>query len=338
MALNFIFFISVTTGLIRLYLPDPSTLYASWRSEKLELINRLAESSNVATFGSSHIEGSFDPRVFDSEARQEGIPLKSVNLAIGGGNQIEQILIAKKYIEKKSITPSKKSSQLIFLEITDGTIFSPWNRYTSRAINLYDLEKTKLSLNLNHIDDVDLKKSIIKTIVILNSFILNSLNIGMLSSYIFINKKFDPELVYKNLEEDKRGYHVFNNKIDPNSLKKMVRIGTEKFASLNVENIIEFLLKEKNSSEFNFGFIAAPFLENKNDTECIKYPKKITVQNREIPIFNFTCFKKNPDLFSLENWSDTSHLNHLGAKKLSSLLAKEVTKWLKEKDMANAFH
>ena len=329
--LYFIFFIGLTTKLIRFYLPDPFTLYAPSRSEKLEIINRFTESTNVAAFGSSHIETAFDPRVFDNQAHKNGLPLKSINLAIGGGNHPEQVLMAKKFMEKKSTRSEKKSSQLIILEITNGVTFPPINRYTSRAINVYDFETTKLSFKLKKLTGSDLEKSVGQKLVALNSFILNSLNTGMLSSYIFINKKFDPEKLYENLKDDKRGYHVSNHKIGDDEAKVIKRINTEKFRNINHEKIIEILLKEKNSSNYSFLFVAAPLLENKYDKECVKYPEKINIQKNEVPIFNFSCKEENPELFESNNWSDPAHLNSNGAQILSTLLANKVTKWLKNK-------
>jgi hypothetical protein len=329
--LIFIVVFFVTTKLIRFFLPDPFTLYTSSRSEKLEIINRLSESANVAAFGSSHIETAFDPRVFDNQAHKNGLPLKSINLAIGGGNHPEQILMAKKFMEKKKIRSGKKSPQLIILEMTNGVTFPPINRYTSRAINIYDFETTNLSFKLKNLNSTSLEKSIGQKIVALNSFILNSLNTGMLSSYIFINKKFDPEKLYQNLEDDKRGYHASTHKIGDEEIKEMERVNPEKFKYINNEKLIEILLKEKNSSEFSFLFVAAPFLENKDDKECVKYPEKISIQKQEVPIFSFSCKEENPELFQSNNWSDPVHLNSNGAQILSKLLANKVTVWLKNK-------
>ncbi len=332
----------VTTKLIRNFLPEPISLYSEGRSEKIEMLKRLGPSSNVVVLGNSHVGTSFDPRVFDNESKKKGFDLRSINLAIAGGNHGESIHLAKKFMQIRNEILASQEHQLIILEITNGVNFPPIARHTTREINTFDYETTKLTLSLKSLDANYTINSIGQKVIALGSFILNSLNTGMLSNRIFLNKKFEIKNFEKLLENDKRGYHESMKKINKINATNFLEnedshIKTDKFLSINNDKLIEALLEEKNSKDFRFGFIAIPLLENKKDKECVKYPEKIVVRNRVIPIFNFTCLKKNPELFQTDNWSDPGHLNYFGAQKISALLAKEVTEWLK-KDLTNAIY
>ncbi len=321
----------VTTKFIRFYLPDPLTLYSELRSEKIEMINRLADSSNVAIFGNSHINSGFDPRAFDNEAKKNGFNLKSLNLGLPGGSHTEVFHLAKKFMSRKTKALDSEAPQLIILEITNGVNFPPGNQYTTRSVNIYDYETTRLAFSLKNFNTNDIEKSIGQKAIALSGFILNSLNTGMLSNYIFLNKNFDPNKLSEMLENDKRGYGESLRKATASEIYTLLNdkafLGDpRKFLFINNEKIIEALLQEKNSKNFKFSFIAAPKLDKK----CIDYPEALTVHGHVVPIFNFTCLKKNPELFEIQNWSDPGHLNYYGAQKMSSLLAKKVTQWLKK--------
>lgn len=333
----FAFVFIVTSKIIRVFLPDPTSLYAKRRSEKLEMINLMDTTTNVSISGTSRILSGLDTNTFDEVAQKNGLPLKSINLGIEGGGYIEQLLMNQKFIEKQLALSNNKINKIIIFELNAGTNFDPIQLFTSRAINLYDFKTMINAINFSPDINVNFQSSIYQKSTALYLYLLNLMNTGMLSNYIFLYKKeINSELLISLMDKNNRGFDPLplSRKLIPKTLNKSYY---EKLLTFKYKYMVDLLSKKNDLENFNFAFIVTPVLVNKSE-ECVNFPDKIFISNYIVPIFNFSCPLKNPELFNTDLWSDTVHLNEKGAKLLSTLLAEKITNWLKEKDMANAFH
>ena len=133
---------TLTAGLIHLGIRRPLYLRADIRSGKLQLLEETRGQVFSAAFGSSHVHNGFDPRAFDRALASTPLATRSVNLAVAGGSQTEQRVMALEFVRSLR-TPPRSSSEappqcLVLLELGAGANFLSDHLVHPRAINIYD--------------------------------------------------------------------------------------------------------------------------------------------------------------------------------------------------------
>ena len=327
----------VTAGLLHATIRDPLHLHADIRSEKLVILDRLQGKVFSAAFGSSHVHNGFDPRVFDATLSGSPAATRTANLAVAGGSQSEQYVMAQQFL--KQLQPPAQvgaPSQpcLVMLEMLAGVNFTNDHLVHPRAINIYDWRTTRLMTHFGSAQ-MGLVQRTGRIGYALVAMSLHYANVGMLSNEIFA-PPLSEEILTSQTEDDRRGQWVgpASAAYQP-TLKMMIRNAPRQPTilpgSLLDGNVlmVQQLASASAVNHVSFAYIVMPTLTDL--TTGVDYPDHLTAQGPdgmlEVPIINLARADLYPELYKAQLWYDEAHLDETGARLGSRILAEQLKKW-----------
>ena len=327
-ALAAVGFVAVA-GLLHAAIRDPLHLHADVRSEKLLMLDRLQGTVYSAVFGSSHIHNGFDPRVFDRETAGSPAQTHTVNLAIEGGSQAEQRVMALEFL--RHLTPPPKGDAcLVILELNAGANFQSMHLVHPRSINVYDWPTARF---VSHLTDVhmSLSQRVGRTGFAMAAFALHAMNVGMLSNRIFA-PPIDQATYDDQTANDQRGQKLEQRdaKNEASILKEIAgepaHPGTEQgdLTPGNSELIAE-LAAASPQPGISFVYFVYPKISDLRSAP--EYPDHIRVGDREVPILNLARPDLYPALYDPKLWHDDAHLDEAGAKAATAEFAGQLKGW-----------
>jgi hypothetical protein len=311
---------------IAFLLPPPIDLYTEIRSEKLALAQKWARFATVAAFGSSHVDCGFDPRVFDASFGGQEQPSLSVNLAVSGGGQIEQTVMGEKFLSLVAEEGATQKHHLLLLEINLGVNFPPKFLTHPRAINIYDWRNLQLAMGFAD-PAIGLIRSAGRAGYALIAAAMNFMNTGMLSSAAF-PRDLNPAIVRNQTVSDRRGLSPPPQvgEIDPELLRReSSSADLEATPEITPGYCAEWRRLTSRSSRQNITamFIVTPKLTDLNSPP--RYPATLICDGAAVKVINVSQPDAHPDLYAVELWRDTGHLNERGAAVYTQLLARAVS-------------
>lgn len=327
----------VTAGALHAAIRDPLHLHADARSEKLAMLNQWHGKVFSATFGSSHVHNGFDPRAFDAALAGSPAATRSGNLAIEGGSQSEQFVMAQEFVEHLEL-PSQAGAPsqpcLVMLELAAGANFTNDHLVHPRAINIYDWPTTRL---ITHFVEPQMgaMQRTGRIGYALAAMGLHYANIGMLSSQIFA-PPLSEEAFEAETKDDRRGQKVVPS---PTSylatLDKMVEtaprqpvISPGEMLDGNAE-MVQRLAATNPAANLSFVYLIMPKVENLG--AATDYPDHIEAAGPHgtlvVPIINLARPDRFPEMFKPELWHDEAHLDDQGAQMVSRIFAEQLKKW-----------
>jgi hypothetical protein len=333
------FFTCASIALVR---PDPLSLYAAARSEKLEIAKRWASASTVAAFGSSHVATAFDPRVFDAALQAGDRQPRSVNLAVLGGGQIEQSAMGLAFEQLQASSEKRPKQTLLFLEANIGANFTQELLTQPRSINIYGWSNLKLALQFAD-PSLGPGRAVGRAAYAASAAALNFLNTGMLSSKIF-PPSLDAKMLSDLTVDDRRGLtsppqgggiveaqlpsrttRVSQGEVTPGLCASWTRLTHGDFGEHN-----------------RIFYIVTPSL---SDLESVTwFPAALVCDGRAVPILNVAEPAVHPELYSADLWFDATHLNEKGAIVYTKLIAQASARELGEtassylEELSNVVH
>ena len=322
LALALLGFVLAAT-LLHLTLGDPLTLHAEPRSEKLLLLHTLTPAATAAAFGSSHIHNGFDPQSFDHAFPNT----HSLNLAVYGGSQAEQRVMALEFLHQ--LKPNPQSPCLVLLELTAGANFTNDHLVHPRAINLYDLPTATW---VSHLTDSQMSHTqrLGRAAYAYTAAAMHYLSVGMLSSRIFV-PQIDQQILTAQSRDDRRGLQVeqptprsqafIQNILAHAPAHPQIEQGT--LTPGNSELIVQ--LAAATRLPVSFAYIIYPKYSDLTTTTL--YPDSLTVGTRQIPIINLARPDLYPALYKPILWFDDAHFDQAGAVQGTRLLAEQLKLW-----------
>ena len=323
----------LTAAALHTLVRDPLHLQAASRSEKLLMLKGWHGNVFSAAFGSSHVHNGFDPRVFDRTLAGTPLATRSANLAIEGGSQSEQRVMALEFV-KQLESPAQAGAAVqpcfVMLELNAGTNFTKEHLVHPRAINIYDWPTTRLMTHFVS-PAMPLEQRVGRIGYALAAMGLHYANIGMVSNRIFA-PPFDPLIVADQTADDRRGQRV-----EPRNAANMPAIYQEfaaRPATPTVEEgslvpgnteLIEQLQKASAVSGVSYIYFTMPKISDlrvQND-----YPDRLFAGGREVPILNLARSDRFPQFYNPELWHDDGHLSGVGAQLFSTVFAEQLTAW-----------
>ena len=328
-AAGFLLTAAATHALILARVHDPIRLHADFRSEKLAMLAGWRGRYFSSAFGSSHVHMGFDPAAFDRVLDATPEPTRTVNLAVEGGSQSEQRVMALAFLHQLDAPPPPEPCVLL-LELEAGTNFSNNHLIHPRAINIYDWPTTRL---MSHFTDPSMTPTqrVGRTGWAYTAMGLHYLNIGMLSNLIFA-PPLDPKILTDETMDDRRGQQVeaylepYKNGIDTVVSRKPAQPG-EGAGDLLPGNyeLIKQLIAAAPGRTLSFVYIRMPMY---SDLERIEdFPDHITVAGRDVPIIDMGRPDRYPQFYHPELWHDDSHLDGQGAQMVTAVLATQLAAW-----------
>jgi hypothetical protein len=327
----------VTAGALHAAIRNPLHLHADVRSEKLAMLSAWHGKIFSAAFGSSHVHNGFDPRVFDATLAGSPVATRSANLAVEGGSQSEQFVMAREFV-KQLETPAQAGAPsqpcLVILELNAGANF--FNDYLvhPRAINIYDWPTARLVTHLTGPEMTATQRGG-RIGYALAAMGLHYANIGMLSNQIFappLNRK----MLAEQTDDDRRGQMVmapatwYRSTLDAvvATRPKQPRISLGETLAGNSE-MVSGLAAASAVRNVSFIYVVMPSITDV--AAAVDYPDHLTVAGPhgtiEVPIVDLGHPDRYPELFAPELWHDESHLDGAGAQIASRILATQLKKW-----------
>jgi len=320
-----IFGFVVTAALIHLFIRHPFYLHADTRSEKLVLLDSWKGKAYSASFGSSHVHNGFDPRIFDSELNGTPLQTQSINLAVAGGSQVEQRLMALEFLHDLQpptrIVGAVPQSCMVLLELSAGANMGTDHMVHPRTINIYDMASVRFIHSLT-MSSMPRKQRWGRIGFAFAAAAEHYMNVGMLSASIF-NMPIDGDAYRDETIDDRRGYQVL-----PAETSRMntvfgreSRRGLYSTAELLPGNygLIDELMHATPVTGVNFVYLVMPNVEDLDHYEI--YPDTIVVDGQNVPIIDLARPDLNPELYQGKYWHDPAHLNEAGADLIMKLTA-----------------
>ena len=319
----------LATAAIHPFVRDSLGLYASERSEKLEMERRNHFQYSSAAFGSSHVEVGFDPRAFDAGLAGTSLAVHSFNLGLSGGAQVEQRVMALDFLDHLKPPPAGQPC-FVLLEATAPPTFSLLFTTHPRQINILDWRSEELArqfpepqttrLHILHLREAALEPAIYHLI-----------SMGMLSNRIF-RPPYDEAMIAEKTKNDHRGLHVVpetalaDKDVDRSfalalPVPQPVASGLEEGHRM----LIEELERAPHGNKVQFVWVAFPELDDLMQYKVL--PDSEMTPLGEVPILNLARPDLYPQLYEHAMWRDNQHLNEQGAKAASALLAKLLLNW-----------
>ncbi len=327
----------MTAGLIHAAIRDPLHLHADLRSEKLVMLEQWHGTVFSAVFGSSHVHNGFDPRIFDATLSRTPAATRTANLAIEGGSQSEQFVMAQQFL-KQLQPPTRVGAPnqpcIVMLEMLAGANFTNDHLVHPRAINIYNWPTTRM---VTHFADpaMGTVQRWGRVGYAVAAMGLHYSNVGMLSNEIFAPPLSD-ETLRNQTQDDRRGqdvltpptsYLVALNRIIQNSPPHTtISPGTPNAGSTL---LVQQLVAGSAIENLSFVYIIMPGLGDL--TAGTDYPDHLTVAvphgTIEVPIINLARADLYPELYKPELWHDEAHFDGTGAQIASRILAEQLKKW-----------
>jgi hypothetical protein len=304
---------------------DPFELYAPYRSEKLHIMAADRESCSAA-FGSSHVHNGFDPRAFDREVSAPGAPVHSLNLAIEGGSQGEQFLMAQRFLATRQPT-STAARCLVILEANAGANFPENVLVHPRSINTYDAKVAAISADFAS-PELGFAKSLGRLAATGIGTSLHYLSTGMLASRLFPHE-LDADLLRRQTKFDRRGL-LSETTTDGRQadIMKLVRdkppspAHTKGLLTKGQSTLVGSLREGAHLPKIEFVLLVTPKLSDLSVTA--DYPACVRIGEQAVRVIDPAQPEKHPDLYLPQYWYDDAHLNEPGAAVFSALIADEL--------------
>lgn len=322
---------SLTAAAIHAFIGNPLLLYADMRSEKLRILDTYQKVALSASFGSSHVHNGFDPRAFDDALRGTPLQTKSLNLAISGGSQTEQRVMAKEFVSRLNPASNPSQACLVLLELGAGANFQPKDLVHPRTIDIYDFQTIGFALSLSD-SSLGYRSEGGRAVFPLLAGVLHYANTGMLSNAL-LHRGLDQAALASESDDDRRGLEIpppdDHEKLEVEQLLANQQTRpTSKPAPLLQGNsaLIENLQAAARTDNIRYIYMVMPKV---SDTAgYLDYPPLLeTPGGTDVPIINLARPDRYPDLYHAELWHDPAHLNATGAVLLSRILATEITAW-----------
>jgi hypothetical protein len=315
---------------LHLSIHDPLRLHADMRSEKLLMLEHLEGTVYSAAFGSSHIHNGFDPRIFDRTVAGSPIQTRTENLAILGGSQSEQRIMALDFV-KNLKAPTHKTACLVMLELNAGANLQNMHLVHPRSINIYDWPTVRF---ISHLTDSEmgLTQRAGRIGFAIMAAMLHYSNVGMLSDEI-IAPPIDPTIMERETDKDRRGldpliYHPENDAYLSSfaaDQQGQFRIKDRALYPGNYELIDELAASSQTA---NISFVYFVFPKFSDFAEADAYPDHIvTAGGRTVPIINLARPDRFPTLYKPNLWHDDAHLDRQGAAVITGIFANELKAW-----------
>lgn len=327
LALAVVGFVAIA-ALIHLALPHPLLLRADFRSGKLQLASQFQGRTFSAAFGSSHVHNGFDPRSFDSTLSGTPFATGTLNLAVIGGSQTEQRVMALSYLHHLQPPPAQQHDAcFVMLELNAGANFTNDHLIHPRAINIYDTGTDRFMRGLVS-PQMPLEQRAGRLGFAAAASLLHYINLGMLSNRLFPAATPDPGLDMETAG-DRRGLwsldptpgfraHV-EDILSHTPRTHHTTPGT--FLPGNT-SLIQELAAATPLHNVHFVYIVEPKVSDL--TEQTVWPDDLAVNGQLVPILNLAQPDRYPQLYSLDNWFDNAHLSSKGAALASTLLAEAL--------------
>jgi hypothetical protein len=332
-AVGFLLCAALIHGFLHAAFGDPVRLYANERSEKFALMDRYRGKTFSAFFGSSHVTYGLDPRVFDRALAGTDLATSSVNLAVRGGSQTEQLRVAMewaKQLESPRQAGAPPQPCLAILEMAmvpnlgDADIVHP------RAVNIYDWPTTSLVLKATD-KSFSLPRRASRVVLAFTEMAFHYANLGMLSNFIF-RPPLSQELLAEESRDDQRGAiaEAPSASVSPEvaallaSAPAHPQVVDDPLPSSHAAAVATI---ERASSVHNLTpvFVVMPTLD---DTHVMHlYPDHLMVNGKAVPILNMARPDLYPELYAGRNWFDGPHLNARGAEMFTRLFAHSLRQW-----------
>jgi hypothetical protein len=327
----------VTAGALHATLRDPLHLHADMRSEKLALLRQWHGTVFSAAFGTSHIHNGFSPRVFDAVLAGSPAATHTANLAIEGGAQSEQFVMAKEFVthlESPAQAGAPRQPCLVVLELNAGANFVPAFMMHPRVIDIYDWPTAHLVMQFAG-PGMSLGQRYGRIGYALEAAGLHYANVGMLSNKIFA-PPLDPAKLAEMTEGDRRGqtempyhpaylprlYSIVSHE------RKQPIITPEQTLAGNAEMVRQLALASP-VKNLSFVYVVMPKL---TDLDAgADYPDHLTVAGPDgpivVPIINLARADRYPRMYNPEIWYDDAHFDGEGARRITQIFAEELKKW-----------
>lgn len=321
------FFLSA--AVLHLLIGNPLSLYAVERSEKLEMMRRSNYAYSTAIFGSSHVQQGFDPRVFDATLAGTPIAVRSFNLAIDGGAQIEQRVMALDFLDHLKPPPPNQPC-FVMLEATADPTFATYFSSHPRQINILDWRALRLILQFPP-DGYKRPNQIHRRLISFSVAFNHLINMGMLSNRIF-RPPYRENTILSETANDQRGMHhvptnIYEQADLAHAFSRRVSVPPARPAQLFQGNatIVQDLHSAPNGDRVQLVWVVMPLL---GDLVRYKvYPPYQATSFGEIPILDLGRPDLYPQLYDRSLWVDSQHLNEQGSQLLSRLLAQQLLAW-----------
>ena len=319
----------VIATLLHLAFSNALSLHAEPRSEKLALLHTLTPPAYTAAFGSSHIHNGFDPRAFDRATAGSPLATRSLNLAVYGGSQAEQRVMALQFLHQLKPPPTPQPC-LVLLELTAGANFTNDHLVHPRAINLYDLPTARFVADLTD-PGMSRKQRFGRGAYAYVASALHYLSIGMLSSRIFV-PAIDPVLLQAQTVDDRRGLQVEqptprNQAYIHKLLASAPAHPTLDHQALSPGNseLIEQLAQSSPVPNVSFAYIIFPKLSDL--TQSPDFPDHLQAAGQQVPIINLARPERFPALYQPQLWFDDAHFDEAGSAAGTAVLAQQLELW-----------
>jgi hypothetical protein len=314
-------------AVIHQFTGDPNRLYAEFRSEKFEILSTYKDSTNLVIFGSSHTHNGFDPRAFDKAL---GLPaIRSLNMAIQGGSQVEQRSTALAYLRATRLKPEQPC--YVLLELNAGVNFQNLHLTHPRAINAYSTDSIALVFSFAD-KELGATRRAGRIGYAVTAGAMHYGNVGMLSSRLFRPALNETEL-QEQLNGDRRGLTTppLNDK-ETAEVEQYLMHSRAKAPPLSAlpsaghARLIQDLENTPKTCLAKYFYVVSPKVTDLEGKDV--YPEKISVGGLAIPILNMADPEKYPGLYQSGMWHDMSHLSERGAGMFSSMLAEAIRPYL----------
>jgi hypothetical protein len=321
----------VTCCLVRPLIRDPIGLYAEIRSEKLALARQWAGVASIAAFGSSHVDCGFDPRAFDAAFSSPTKHPVSLNLGVAGGSQIEQTAVAREYERQVAASGAPATAHVLLLEANSGVNFTGKFMTHPRSINIYDANALRLALQFSD-PKLGRVRALGRSLVAIGDYLLNFMNVGMLSSQIF-PAQLNAALVGTQTTADRRGLsppppspmdvrdtrdiHTLVESLPPKPSVSPAVLTPGLCAEAR-----SLVQDAKGTQTYRIVYFVTPKLTDLRSYDT--YPQTITCGGLVIPIIDVALPAENPGLYDISLWHDINHLNERGAGVYSKLLGRAL--------------
>ena len=314
-------------------LGDPFRLYASLRSEQLEVMDRLQGSSFSSAFGSSHVHNGFDPATFDRGMAGTPAQSSTENMAIPGGSQVEQRATALEYLRSlhaPHASPNGPKSCMVLLELGAGANIGTMFMVHPRTINLYDWHGVRLVSELTD-SQLGRRRNMGRVVFAAAGSAMYYMNVGMVSNRIF-KPDVDEETVKSLLANDRRGAELMSS--DPRnqaSLKRVFdsapKVSQPVPTELEPGNyaLVDELRAASPVHPLAFVYVQMPMMADMESYPV--YPDHLQSAGGPVPIINLARPDVHPELYQLQYWHDDAHLNDHGAELATAIAANELKSW-----------
>jgi hypothetical protein len=327
----------LTAGILHAAIRDPLRLHADMRSEKLALLDQWRGRYFSAAFGTSHVQNGFSPRIFDQALAGTPAATRTADLAIEGGAQSEQFVMAQeflKHLESPAEAGAPPEPCLVILELNAGSNFVNAFMVHPRVINLYDWPTARMVTHMVS-PGMSATQRYGRTIYALTAMGLHYVNVGMLSNRIFA-PALDKKMLTEETEDDRRGqipmpYHAaympqLRALVDHE--RRQPVITPQQTLAGNAE-MIQQLATISRVPNVSFVYVVMPKLSDLN--AGADYPDHLTVAGPdgpiEVPIINLARADRYPQLYDPELWYDEAHFIGKGAEMVTKIFADQLRQW-----------